>query len=248
MGRDDIAIRVVSLRESRERRARMAETLAAQPLPWAFHDGCRATTPCGLTSDPAAQAEAFGRPLTAAEVGCFKSHHTALAAFDEAPELRWLLVLEDDVWLDPAFDVAALVAVLEREGIGYLRLYARSWQRATARASFGERQILFVHSDPYGTQGYLIRRAEAAAFRAHARSVLRPVDDELGRFWEHGIETHMIFPFPMVERAVPSTIAGARDTARGARRRRGLRRRWVKLRDAGRKRAWLMRRRLSRRR
>ncbi|RVT86918.1 glycosyltransferase family 25 protein [Rhodobacteraceae bacterium CCMM004] len=236
-----VEILVVSLPESAERRRRVTENLSQGGETWAFVDGCRGDAPSPLTADPARQTRAFGRPLTAAETGCFKSHMKALERFDAADAPDWLLIMEDDVWLDPDFDVAALAARLAADGIGFCRLFCREWRRATAVARLGERQILHVKSDPYGTQGYLISRAAAARFRETVTAIDRPIDDQMGRFWENGLDIFMLFPFPMVERDVASTIAGDRDTARGARRRQSAARRWTKLRDAAAKRVYLAR-------
>ncbi|MGR3756672.1 MAG: glycosyltransferase family 25 protein [Tranquillimonas sp.] len=238
-----IAIRVISLPDSARRRSRIAAEMADQPLPWGFVDGLGADGP-GPPAPAAAQIDAYGRALTDSEIGCARSHLAALAAFDEEPALRWLTVIEDDVWLDPEFDLAALAARLDDLGIGYLRLFAREWRPAREVARLGERQILHVSSDPYGTQGYVIDRASADRLRRGMRQILRPIDDEMGRFWEHGLDIHMLFPFPLTERDDTSILAAARDRARAARPAPTLARRRRKLADAVAKRLYLLRRRL----
>lgn len=240
-----MAIRVISLPDSALRRSRIVAEMADQPLPWAFVDALDADGP-GPPAPAAAQIVAYGRALTGSEIGCARSHLAALAAFDAQPALRWLAVIEDDVWLDPEFDLAALAARLDELGIGYLRLHAREWRPAREVARWGERQILHVYSDPYGTQGYLIDRASAQGLRRSITQILRPIDDEMGRFWENGLDIHMLFPFPLTERAAPSTLAAARDRARAARPAPSPQRRRRKLADALAKRLYLLRRRLRR--
>ena len=234
-----LSLRVVSLADSAARRAAVAENLGASGLDWAFFDACRADTPSPLEVDAGAQRDGFGRALTGAEIGCFKSHAAVLAAFDEDPALDWLMVAEDDVWIDTDFPYAELAGFLDAQGIGFLRLFAREWRKAYPRYRFGERQILFLASDPYGTQGYLISRAAAARFGARLRAIRRPIDDEMGRFWENGLDNHLLFPFPLIERHVPATMNAARAGSDRDKPRPSLRRLWAKGADYLAKRAYL---------
>lgn len=234
-----LALRVISLDDSDERRALVRENLESFDLPWAFLDGSRAADASDLTVDPAGQRLRFGRELTQGEVGCFKSHMRALAEFDADPALDWLLVMEDDVWLDPAFPYGALATWLDDHRIGFLRLFAREWRRAWPRFHFGERQVLYLATDPFGTQGYLISRSAAQGFRSRVRRVVRPIDDEFGRFWENGLDNHLLFPFPMVERHGTSTLNTARSDAGQMRATPGLRRKLARAKDYAAKRLYL---------
>lgn len=234
-----LAIRVISLPDSAERRAAVRETLSGLTLPWAFVDARRGDAPSDLAEDPAAQRDSFGRALTAGETGVFKSHMAVLAEFEADPALDWLLVLEDDVWIDIAFPYAELASFLDEKGIGFLRLFCREWKPAYPRYRFGERQILFLTSDPYGTQGYLISRHMAAHLRRHVTAILRPIDDELGRFWENGLDNHLLFPFPVLERHTPSTIEAGRAASLREKRADTMRRLGAKLSDYIAKKAYL---------
>ncbi|MFN3146563.1 MAG: glycosyltransferase family 25 protein [Paracoccaceae bacterium] len=110
-----LSLRVVSLADSAARRAAVAENLGASGLDWAFFDACRADTPSLLDVDAGAQRDSFGRALTGAEIGCFKSHAAVLAAFDEDPALDWLMVAEDDVWIDTDFAVPSCACWMRME-------------------------------------------------------------------------------------------------------------------------------------
>jgi len=236
-----LAIRVISLRESAERRALVQENLGDCPLPWAFLDASEPDDPGGLETGATEQEARFGRTLTSGEVACFQSHARALHAFDDDPDLRWLIVLEDDVWLDTKFPFGELTGWLDAKSIGFLRLYAREWRRAFARYRFGERQVLYLASDPHGAQGYMISRDAAARLRLRLRlqRVARPFDDELGRFWENGLDNHLLFPFPIIERHLTSTLIADRETAGRAGRRLTPGRFWTRAKDFLRKRAYL---------
>lgn len=198
MPHPSLAIRVISLDDSGERRALVRANLETCPVPWAFLDGSRPGDASLLTDDAAAQRARFGREMTPGEVGCFRSHMRALDAFDTDPALDWLLVMEDDVWLDPAFPYAELAGWLTTRNIGYLRLFAREWRR-----------------------------------------VVRPIDDEFGRFWENGLDNHVLFPFPMIERHGTSTLNTARTGAAHAPSTPGWRRKLTRARDFLAKRAYL---------
>lgn len=238
----NLAIRIISLTDSHARRQAVAENLEGSVWAWAFLDALRPDDPSPATPDPQGQRRLFGRRLTGGEEAVFKSHLHALAAFDDDPALDWLLVMEDDVWIDPDFPYDDLAAFLEDRGIGYLRLFGREWKRALPRFRFGERQVLYLTSDPYGTQGYLIARGAAARLRDRLTHIRRPIDDEFGRFWENGLDNHMLFPFPMVERNMPSTLNADRDAAKTGTRG-GLGRLWVRLTDLVAKRRYMARRR-----
>ncbi len=134
----------------------------------------------------------------------------AISEFDSNPELEWLLVLEDDVWVDTNFDFHGLIDFLSPRRIDYLRLYCRQWKRSDVVADFGERQIIRFSTDPYGTQAYLLNKRASMAFRSAVCSIDMPIDDFYGRFWETGIDLFGLFPFPVIERDVPSHILSER--------------------------------------
>lgn len=133
-------------------------------------------------------------------MGVFKSHVSLLDEFERTPDGEWLLVLEDDVWLDVQFPFDEIIAVLEQKGAHYLRLFARRHKPADVLMNIGPRQIIRYRTDPYGAQAYLINKTGVRRFRQAFDTIDRPVDDELGRFWVHGLEIYSIFPFPAVER------------------------------------------------
>lgn len=203
--------RVISLETSVDRRRLVAENLKDFQIPWRFFDALRGDDHCVYLPDEKNQIVRFGRNLTNSEIGCFKSHVTAMSEFETCPDLKWLLVIEDDVWVDTLFDFKALAEWLESQGINYLRLYARRWKSADVVAYWNDRQFIRFKTDPYGAQAYLINRAGAEAFRRSFKSIDMPIDDELGRFWLHGLEIYALFPFPVIERAATSTLQSDRS-------------------------------------
>lgn len=206
-------IAVISLPGS-SRREQVRENLGARPdACWSFFDGltARAEVP-GLLSQPDRQVARFGRTLSDAEIGCFKSHVSLLRDFLYHRTHPWLLVMEDDVWLDDRFDIAEVIDFAEARGLHYIRLFAKAYKPARVIGSLsGFRQVIRFTTDPYGAQAYLISREGAHAFLDTIGYIERPVDDELGRFWRHGLLPVAVFPFPAVERAVASTLEKERE-------------------------------------
>lgn len=204
-----VMVRVISLADCTDRRARMAEQLDATDLAWRFFDAWR-TPPAELPYEPARARVARGRVLTPGELGCFASHWALWGdfLFHHGDEL--LLVLEDDLLLDPDFFGRLDAAVLAMGDIDYLRLYAKVPAGIRNEAPFLQRHIARFSGKAYGTQAYLLSRRGAARFRRSIRRVERPIDDEMDRFWVHGMPIRAVFPFPVMEVQQGSTIEDSR--------------------------------------
>jgi glycosyl transferase family 25 len=204
---------VVSMASAADRRALIAADLAERPGEnWSFFDALSADDEvAGLEVSADRQTARFGRPLGRAEIGCFRSHYRIMDDFSRAGTSPWLLVLEDDVWLDPKFDIDEVVAFADAHARPYVRLFAKMYKPARIIGMLsGFRQVLRFSTDPYGTQAYLVSREGAKAFVDSVSAIDRPIDDELGRFWRHGLDPVCVFPFPVVERAVSSSVEGDR--------------------------------------
>ncbi|WCT73240.1 glycosyltransferase family 25 protein [Sphingomonas naphthae] len=198
-------ILVVSLADAGERRARITAMLERTDWPWRFLDGAR-SEPAAAPYDATAAMRHRGRPLTPAERGCFGSHHAAWAALIADAALSHVLVIEDDVLLDPGFDFAGLPALMTATGIDYLRLYARFSVASRRIALVGHRWLIRFRRPPYGTQCYMLSRHGAATLLAAATSVSRPIDDEMDRYWHNGLPIYALYPFPVLEMQSGSSI------------------------------------------
>jgi len=214
-GRARIILKVISLKTSVERRRSVSENLSSlNGILWSFFDGFRSDTPSTFEYRADKARKHLGREMSPSEIGCAKSHLAVIERFLLDDVSDWLLVIEDDVWVDVAFDFLALVHFLEARAINYMRLYAR-WMKPFDLIEFwGERQLIRYRTEPYGSQGYLINRVAAARFLKTVTSVNTTLDIELGTFYINGLELYAIFPFPIIERAVPSTLQAGRDVER----------------------------------
>lgn len=162
-----------------------------------------------------------GAPLRPGEIGCFASHFRLLREFKETRAAAWLLVVEDDVLIDSGFPFDQLLALMERAGLEYLKLYSRFpvryqkvGEKILGRNIVRFRGSLFGlpgrPSLPLGTQGYLISRDGAAAFIHSVDAIFRPIDWELDRYWNNGLGSYSIYPHPLLELASQTTITRVR--------------------------------------
>lgn len=206
-----LAVRVLTLATAQDRQEQMRKTIEGawglRGVPWRFHhavpfDGST------LAYDDAA-AYAAGRTLSAAELSCFVSHLGIISSWLEEGVSDVLLVLEDDVHLDPWFDFQAAARLAQSAGLDYLRLYSRVWMPARQIVYHGRVQVVRFTWSPSGTQAFLLTRQGAKrivdAVAAQGR-IVRPVDDLIDRYWEVGNPVYGLFPSPVIEHNMSTTI------------------------------------------
>lgn len=187
----------------------MKEQLDAAPLDWSFFDAWTGP-PSDLPYDPKRAVAQHGRELTAGELGCFASHWALWDSLirDEAHDV--MLVLEDDLLLNPVFFDAMQTVAESAVPYGYLRLYAKVPAGIRLESPFLDRHVARFSGRAYGTQAYLITKDTARRWRKSIRELVRPIDDEMDRYWAHGIPARAVFPFPVMEIAYGSTIEAKR--------------------------------------
>ena len=203
-----VAVRVISLPGS-PRRDGMARQLDAIGLDWRFFDALTCP-PADIPYDPRQAMRAMGRPMSAGELGCFASHRALWREMAESPPARLMLILEDDLLLDPHFfarmDDIATAAIR----YPYLRLYALRPGHLHTEDTFLERYVGRFTGRADGTQAYFLRQDGALRLIESIRSVARPVDKELDRYWAHGLPIRAVFPFPVLELDNGSQIGAGR--------------------------------------
>jgi len=205
--------KVISLASAVERRSNIFECLSQRTdLDWTFFDALGPYDESPIGPCVKDQISKFGRPLTAGEIGCFKSHYQILLDHSLQNNDAWLLVLEDDIWIDPGFDIQEVLEFCNKSKIVYCRLFAKSHKPARVIGWIsGFRQIIRFKTDPYGAQAYLINIFGAKKIVAGLTKIVLPIDDELGRFWRHGLTPISVFPFPVIERNAVSQIEAHRN-------------------------------------
>ena len=104
-----------------------------------------------------------------------------------------------------------------QHGIDLLRLYANhpfEYKTMVHRFLSPHSHLVRVRGWHHGSQGYLITRRSAQALMAAATtSMYAPVDWIIAGYWTFGLPAYCLFPFPLLERSVPSSVGETREEA-----------------------------------
>jgi len=204
-------IKVVSLREAAARRARFSAFAAATSLHWEYLDAEEGLT-SALVYDPEEAGAVSGRPLDRGELGCYASHVKAWSEFLSSDQ-QFLVVLEDDIFIDWPVLELLLENTGKLAGVEYLKLFAKipAPYRVIRVPFLTQYHTLISYSDhSLGTQAYILSRSGASRLIERTRKVIRPIDVEMGRTWSHGLANHALIPFPVVELWGRSSIGESR--------------------------------------
>lgn len=202
-------IKVLSLASADDRRARVREMMDRGGIgAWSFFDAVAADR-VPVRYDELQTFKKYGSVMSLAEISCAASHMTIISDFVARDDLDYIVVLEDDVLLDPATDLGAIVRFVNLFDIGYFKLYARYFVPAKHLASFARLSLYRFTWPPCGNQGYVLSKAAAKTLMASFRrrsSLELPIDQLMDRYWETGIPIYTLYPFPLLELSVPTTI------------------------------------------
>jgi len=184
---------VISLIECQGRRAYISEQLSKLGVPFRFFDAQRLQA-YPLEYDAVTRLKLHGNHINLSEVGCYGSHCQVWQQLLDSEDEAWC-ILEDDVELSDRFaPVLVQVSALPKR-YGIIRLYdygsADSWQIGT----LPDGSVLKDHrKQPFGMQGYVIRREAAKCLLGYAKRIVYPIDDVLNRNWEHRVGMASISP------------------------------------------------------
>jgi glycosyl transferase family 25 len=151
-----------------------------------------------------------GRLPTPGEIGCFASHvgvWRRCIAMDVPT-----LVLEDDAFVTPTFDVAYTLLPSLVDDLGFVRAQ-RDARRSKRRVTIGRQNGFEWYrylSFPLGAMCYAITPRVARAFVEHSRVMSRPLDVFIKQFWIHGQPLYGLSPPMAMEGPIgrDSTIVG----------------------------------------
>jgi len=204
---------VISLASAGERRRRVEASMRELSLPWSLFEA-RSTLPATLAYDENKARIHRGRALRPGELGAFGSHYECLREFVERSTAEYRLIVEDDVFLDPGFPYVRLPALMSACGIEYLRLHATFLRPGSLIAHLGKyRQLVRFRAPTFGACAYVVSKSGASRFLASVREVVRPVDDELDRFWHNGLPAYAIHPGPALELFGQTTLGDPAKTS-----------------------------------
>jgi glycosyl transferase family 25 len=200
-------VRVISLESAQRRRERFTGDAAAATIEWEFFAAC--TGPAApLTYDPKGAIRRAGRKLSPGELGCYASHYKIWEAFLQS-DADQIIVLEDDVLVDWA--LLARLAAHDFSGgpVDLLRFYSTHpfrYKIASYRFLSPHSHLVRAEGSLLGTQGYLLTRRAAEALLSLGTTMVMPIDWLMALSWRHKLPNYCLFPFPILERYVPSSI------------------------------------------
>ncbi len=197
--------RVLTTKGAHVRHATMKQSIGACPsladADWQFFHAIphEATN---LVYNGADAIRKGGRTLSPAELSCYASHCEIVRQFVEETDFDYLLVCEDDIFIDPNFNFVDAFKMMKVADIDYLRLYARSIVSANLVLYSGRFQVFHFPWSPGGTQAYVLSREGAKRLTLHMQrigQILRPIDDEMDRAWTIGNPIYALHPWPVLE-------------------------------------------------
>jgi glycosyl transferase family 25 len=222
---------IISLTTARARRASCRAAMDRLGLKFEFFDaiGGSDLSPDEIARvyDPDKNARLFKRPLSAAEIGCYLSHH---ALWDRIGRSQGAgaIILEDD------FDADDALPALLREICGMnlsnclVKLHSeRKVKGAPLAILGGGYKLLAPARVPGFAVGYVVERAAAAALADRSLPFGRPVDIDLKHWWDFGVSVLIVQPSALHIRTADgaSAIESSRQGAKPAGRFGG----WVRL-------------------
>ena len=208
------AIKVISLRESSNRREAFEALNNASPLDgWEYFDGLKSISE-PLRYDEHGAVRRFGRSLSQGELGCYASHYKCWEWLVDS-EFEQAVIIEDDTIVDWA--VIDYISKFDFKGYGieFFRLFSThpvNYEIVKHRIISPHHHLIRLIGISFGTQCYLITKSAARKFISIYNDIYFPVDWVVSRYWEHGVVNYMMCPSPVIERFAPSAIGDSRHS------------------------------------
>lgn len=208
---DGIAVYLINLEKSEERRKSMISKLKSLDLDYVWFkavDGAEGWKNLASSVDIEAFERNTGREILRGEIGAYHSHLGVWDAFI-ATGKHVALILEDDVVFHHDFLTALEIALTAVDYWDFLKL-----NKIRAKHPFHQRTIGPYTLNAYlgaatGLGAYMITRETAQMLRPRMLPITRPIDHELDRTFHHHFRHLGLEPFPShVDDKKESTITG----------------------------------------
>jgi glycosyl transferase, family 25 len=206
------AIKIISLEDSVQRRAEFSQQISGFDLDWSFFSAYRGVV-SPLEYNELAARRRFGYALSPSEIGCYTSHFKCWEWLAQS-EYEQAVIFEDDVLVDWRAIQDLAKHNFSDYGIHFLRLFAThpmQWKIIKFRFLSPHYHLIRTRNICFGLQGYILSKAAAQRLVSNYAKITSPVDWIPTRYWEHKLENYSLFPFPVIERHVPSTIGDKRS-------------------------------------
>lgn len=147
---------------------------------------------------------------TNAEVGCYASHLKALMIVSDR-RLPRAIILEDDAIFDADFADFAHPRYPLPHGTDILKLEGFDFS-GKAVVPFGvaspDRRFAFLTTPSSGSAAYLITLVGAQKALRRLTAMKDQFDSDLFRYWQTGITTYDVIPYPVRQNGADTTIPG----------------------------------------
>ena len=201
------SIRVISLDDSINRRAEFSRQASGFDLEWSFFSGHKNIVSPLIYNERDAIRNC-GRSLFPPEIGAYVSHFKcwewlANSEYDQA------IILEDDILVDWRAITQLSKFNLSAHMIDLLRMFAThpiTCNIVMYRFLSPHCHLVRTAGWYLGMQGYMLTKPGARRLVEKYTNITAPVDWILTRYWEHRLGNYSLFPFPIIEQHVPSTI------------------------------------------
>lgn len=192
-----IHIVVISLKDSRDRQARVTAEMAKTPFTWEFIDAID-----GRVLDLATVAyqgpkvkRLLGFELTPKEIGCYLSHMAAWRSCIERAQTT--LIFEDDFVIQPHFAAVVDTLVQSYKNWDIVRLQALCECADQQIKAFGDFALVRNDSDPLGATAYLVNPASAKRLLEASTEIYEPLDHYIEHHQKHGLQMLAVKPYPV---------------------------------------------------
>lgn len=208
---DDLAVFLINLPRSTERRRQMEGRLAKLALPYTHLpgvDGRAEADRLALTVDAKVFSRRMGRNVTPGDIGCYHAHLEAWRAF-LATGKPTALILEDDVVFHDDFLEAVGTALRVRQHWDYLQLNQIRAKQPVSQGRAGKWHLNAYIGPATGAGAYLITRELAERLLPRMLPIKMMNDHEVDRIYAHNFRHLGMEPWPShVDDGGESTITG----------------------------------------
>jgi glycosyl transferase family 25 len=225
MAPQSLKVFVISLDRAADRRAHMLGLLSRLGLEAEIVSAVDGRT---LTAADRSQYDSrlarlnYRSEMTDTEIACYLSHYRLYERICRE-ELPLTLILEDDIDIAPNFmEVIGALAAQPDPPWSVVRLQTQrgklihpTTEHCHGRlvCDLGGSGLYQLGAHVLGGCAYLMRLSAAQTMVTYARTISRPIDQTLDRFWENGIVPYIVRPFPVRQHADFCSEIGVRGKA-----------------------------------
>lgn len=191
------------------RRESIARELADMPFEWEFVEGLRkGDAALDALYSPARNLLLSKRSLSAGEIACYAGHRMIWQKIAAGPD-ACAIVFEDDATITDreAFDRA--LRDVTAAPFDIVKLWDIKPKPVFVRRRIGDTQIVVHKMIASGTGCYLISR-DAARKMLRRKTVFRAVDEDFSHAWEFNVQIWSVWPNPVSERLLESSLEADR--------------------------------------